>query len=142
MTDPAESGILRKITRFTLVGVVGAVADFGTRTLLLALGVPATVSRGGSYIVGSTVAYYLNSAVTFGGDRSRAEKLRAAASYVLCFCTAVLVDKLSRALLPELFPELAYVVEISWVVSQAAATALNFLLQNFWVFRRRSGEPS
>ncbi|MGV0868922.1 GtrA family protein [Corynebacterium kalidii] len=123
--------MFRKVLRFGMVGVVGALVDFSTRTLLLHLGAPGVFARGGSYIVGSTVAYYLNSVLTFSGERSLAEKSRAAASYVVCFTAAVLVDwAIGHA-----FPTLPDVTFWSWFVSQGVATTLNFLLQNFWVFR-------
>ncbi|MEY8566863.1 GtrA family protein [Corynebacteriaceae bacterium 7-707] len=123
--------MFRKVLRFGLVGVVGAVVDFSTMALLLFLGSPTAVARGGSYIVGSTVAYVVNSYVTFSGERTTAEKLRAAVSYVVCFTVAVLVNHLVRHTVPAL-PNLVF---WSWFVSQGAATTLNFLLQNFWVFR-------
>ncbi|MCJ7858780.1 GtrA family protein [Corynebacterium kalidii] len=79
----------------------------------------------------SAVAYYLNSVLTFSGERSLPEKSRAAASYVVCFTAAVLVDwAIGHA-----FPTLPDVTFWSWFVSQGVATTLNFLLQNFWVFR-------
>lgn len=123
--------MLKKLLRFTLVGIVGAVIDYSVRTLLLALGMPGVVARAGSYIVGSTAAYYLNSWVTFDGQRDTKEKTRAAVSYLLCFLTAVGVDWVVRAG----FGDSKQVLLASWVVSQACATALNFLLQAFWVFR-------
>ena len=103
------------------------------RTLLLAIGMPGVAARAGSYIVGSTVAYYLNSWVTFAGQRDRKEKARAAIAYLLCFLTAVGVDWLVRAG----FDDSREVLLGSWVASQGCATALNFLLQAFWVFRQR-----
>ncbi|KAB1504368.1 GtrA family protein [Corynebacterium sp. 320] len=121
---------MKKILTFTLVGIVGAFFDYGTRTLLLHVGVLGFLARGCSYIVGSTVAYYLNSYFTFNGNRSRTEKARAAAVYCLCFTAAVLVDLAIR----KQFPEVPHVLLWSWVFSQAVATVLNFLLQNFWVF--------
>lgn len=124
----------RKILRFGMVGVIGAVVDLSTRTLLLHLGAPGVFARGGSYIVGSTVAYYLNSYLTFSGERSPAEKARAATSYVICFAAAVLVDWF----IGHVFPTMPGVLFWSWFVSQGVATTLNFLLQNFWVFRPAS----
>ncbi|WP_367620302.1 GtrA family protein [Corynebacterium sp.] len=129
-----EAALFRKILRFGTVGVVGAVVDFSTKALLYALGVPEPLARAGSYIVGSTVAYYLNSHVTFNGERTRAEKTRAAVSYLLCFSAAVLVDHLVGIIVPTL-PNVFF---WSWFVSQGVATVLNFLLQNFWVFRTTS----
>ena len=125
--------LTRKLVIFTLVGVVGACFDFGTRTLLLNLGVIGFVARACSYIVGSTVAYYLNSFFTFQGDRSRAEKARAAVVYTVCFIAAVLVDALMRLSATEL----PHILFWSWFVSQAVATVLNFVLQNTWVFRTK-----
>ncbi len=55
-------------------------------------------------------------------------------SYVLCFTAAVLVDHLVRHTLPAM-PAVYF---WSWFVSQGVATALNFLLQNLWVFRGSS----
>ena len=123
--------LIKKGINFTLVGVVGAIFDYGTRFILLHFGVPAFIARGSSYIVGSTVAYYLNSFFTFQGDRSAAEKRRAAISYILCFCTAVLVDLVARHMLADV----PHMLTISWVLSQAAATLLNFTIQNVWVFQ-------
>lgn len=123
--------LTRKIGAFTLVGVVGACFDFGTRTLLLNLGVIGFAARACSYIVGSTVAYYLNSFFTFQGDRSGAEKARAAVVYTICFLTAVVVDALMR----NWGTDLPHILFWSWFVSQAGATVLNFVLQNTWVFR-------
>lgn len=117
--------------KFTGIGVFGALIDFGTRQLMLYLGVWPFAARGISYIVGSTFAYYANSFLTFGGDRSAAEKARAAITYVVCFCTAVLVDFGWR----HGFARMPHVLFWSWFFSQAAATVLNFGLQNLWVFR-------
>lgn len=120
--------------KFTGIGIVGALIDYGTRTLMLHLGVWPFVARGISYIVGSTFAYYANSFFTFGGDRSRAEKLRATVTYVVCFVTAVLVDFVFR----HSFAGLPHYLFWSWFFSQAAATILNFGLQNLWVFKAKS----
>lgn len=127
-----EKKQLRKLTSFVLVGTVGAVVDFSIRSLLLYLSFPATLARGGSYISGSTVAYYLNSYFTFNGVRSRTEKLKAASSYVVCFLSAVITDYIIRAN----FGEDRDILFLSWFFSQAVATSLNYILQNFWVFRK------
>ncbi|WP_084767437.1 GtrA family protein [Corynebacterium resistens] len=123
--------IAKKASTFLLIGVVGALFDYGTRTLLLHLGIPAFTARGCSYIVGSVVAYYLNSFYTFDGNRSASEKLRAAVVYLFCFAVAVVFDFTVR----KLYPDASHILFISWFISQAAATLCNFTLQNFWVFR-------
>lgn len=126
----------RQLVAFGLVGLLGATTDFGTRQLVLSVGADPTVARAASYLAGSTVAYYLNSYVTFAGTRSRAEKARAAVVYAFCFAVAVLVDSLVR----HLFSVLPHVLLISWVTSQAVATVLNFTLQNLWVFKSRAAD--
>ncbi|MDO5730992.1 GtrA family protein [Corynebacterium sphenisci] len=128
--------MIGRILRFTLVGVVGGITDYGSRYLLIAYGVDPSISRAMSYVLGSTVAYYLNSFFTFSGNRTGPEKAKAAASYLACFISAVCVDYAVRRTLPEY----VHVLTVSWVVSQAVATTLNFTLQNWWVFRPAPGE--
>lgn len=127
MTNKA---VRRKIISFILVGIIGAICDYGLRYILLKSGIYPFSARGSSYIFGSVVAYYLNSFFTFHGTRSTQEKTRALLTYAACFLTAVLFDFLVR----NLFPSLPYVMTISWIVSQGVATFLNFSIQNLWVF--------
>ncbi|WP_083878289.1 GtrA family protein [Corynebacterium ciconiae] len=82
-----------------------------------------------SYVAGGSFAYALNSKFTFSGHKSLAEIRKAAISYFLCFSVAVLVDLISRGVCTG-----SYFLLVSWVVSQGAATVINFLLQNVWVF--------
>ncbi|GAA1708630.1 hypothetical protein GCM10009702_08780 [Propioniferax innocua] len=117
--------------KFTAIGIFGALIDYGTRQLMLHLGVWPFAARGISYIVGSTFAYYANSFLTFSGDRSAAEKMRATVTYIVCFCAAVLVDFGWR----HTFPEMQNTLFWSWFASQATATILNFSMQNLWVFK-------
>nr|WP_274709833.1 GtrA family protein [Corynebacterium sp. c6VSa_13] len=119
------------MTAFTAVGVGGAVVDYSTRLLCLGLGMPSSAARGVSYIAGSTFAYLANSVVTFSGQRSREEVRRAAISYLLCFLVAVGVDRVVLTV----GDGCDHILVWSWVVSQAAATVLNFMLQRLWVFR-------
>ncbi|HIW96433.1 MAG TPA: GtrA family protein [Candidatus Corynebacterium gallistercoris] len=132
-----ERTLKQKLIRFTLVGLVGAVCDYSTNFLLVAAGLPAWAARGGSYIVGSTVAYFLNSYVTFHGERSAAEKRRAAASYLFCFLAAVVVNQLVLWVFSWAQEVGPMERTFAWVASQGVATVLNFVLQNRWVFRTR-----
>lgn len=121
----------RRVFSFTLVGVLAAGVDFGTLWLLLQLGLIPPLSRAGSYVAGSTFAYYLNSYVTFSGNRSPAEKTRAAVSYLVCWSLAVGVNSLFRWW----FDSMDNLVFWAWFVSQGCATCVNYLLQRLWVFR-------
>ncbi|MEJ4100825.1 GtrA family protein [Corynebacterium mastitidis] len=117
--------------RFIAVGMVGACCDYGSRMLLLWAGAGGAPSRAGSFLVGSTVAYLLNSAVTFSGRRDPGEVARAGVAYGASFVTAVAVDALCRA---SVYSG-PWHVTVAWVASQACATALNYWLQSRWVFR-------
>nr|WP_255712222.1 GtrA family protein [Corynebacterium sp. ACRPQ] len=55
-------------------------------------GANALIGRAISYILGSLFAYYANSFVTFSGNRSTTEKLRALIVYTACLIMAVLVN--------------------------------------------------
>lgn len=74
-----------------------------------------TSARAISYILGSLFAYYANSFVTFSGNRSTTEKLRAFIVYTACLIMAVLVNKLARIPLADF----EHTVFLSWVISQA-----------------------
>ncbi|WP_040766322.1 GtrA family protein [Tsukamurella sp. 1534] len=126
-----QAPLIRRLAAFGAVGLAGAATDFGVRQLLLEIGAAPTAARAVSYIAGSTVAYYLNSHFTFAGDRSRLEKTRAAVVYAVCFGLAVVVDLIVRKTLPDA----PHVLVVSWVISQAVATGVNFVLQSVWVFR-------
>ncbi|PRQ11895.1 hypothetical protein C1Y63_04350 [Corynebacterium sp. 13CS0277] len=121
-----------QLIRFVIVGLISACVDYGSRTLLLHVVTPMA-ARAGSYILGSTCAYILNSFFTFSGERSKAEMLRAAASYVFCFIAAVGVDAIVRTVYDG-----NYRMFLAWFFSQAVATVLNFLLQRNWVFQKRT----
>lgn len=123
---------IKSILSFTLVGVLAAGVDFGSLWLLLQLGLIPPISRAGSYVAGSTFAYYLNSYVTFSGNRSSAEKGRAIVSYLICWSLAVGVNSLFRWG----FGSMDDLVFWAWFVSQGCATCVNYLLQSFWVFRK------
>lgn len=120
----------KRILLFCVVGTAGAAADFGTRSVLLALGLNPAVSRGISFVVGSSLAYSLNSRFTFAGNRSAREKGRAVLVYLICFLIAIVADGLARRLLGTG----DFTLTAAWVISQAAATSVNFLLQKYYVF--------
>ncbi|MEO5309037.1 GtrA family protein [Corynebacterium sp. c3Ub_189] len=112
------------------MGVIGAAIDFGTMHFLETSEENALISRANSYILGSLFAYYANSVVTFSGNRSTTEKLRAFIVYTACLIKAVLGNKLARTPLADF----EHTVLLSWVISQATATTLNFILQSKWLF--------
>lgn len=115
---------------FCIVGIGGAIIDYGSMRLFEAAGGGTLISRGASYFLGSLFAYYANSFFTFSGDRSSTEKGKAIVAYSTCFVVVMLVNKAMRLLLGSLPGMVFY----AWFISQAVATSLNFLLQSKWVF--------
>ncbi|NMM92445.1 hypothetical protein B2J88_50850 [Rhodococcus sp. SRB_17] len=120
----------KRILLFCMVGTAGAVFDFGTRSVLLSLGLNPAVSRGISFAVGSSLAYSLNSRFTFAGNRSAKEKVRATLVYLICFLIAIVVDGIARRFISSG----DFTLTAAWVISQTAATSMNFLLQKYYVF--------
>ena len=123
-------GKSRALVTFCIVGAFGAVLDYGSMQFLEAVGLDALLSRGMSYVLGSLFAYYANSFFTFSGNRSRTEKVKAFSVYTVCLIVVTVVNKMARLALSD---AVNYIF-IAWLISQAVATALNFLLQSRWVF--------
>lgn len=125
----SPAGLPGQAVRFVLVGAVGAMIDYGSSKLLVALGVPDGALRALSFALGSTVAYLLNRRWTFASSRSLGEAARAAAVYSSTFVLVIAVFVTMKDFLPEQHT-------ISWAVSQGIGTSCNFLLQRRFVFRR------
>lgn len=138
-TARGSPGVFRRILRFVLIGGCCAVLDLGTYQLLRALGmdhVPwGDLARACSFTLGTTAAYFLNRRFTFaaGYREGIGQKSGYAVVYGFAFCVAVGVNRLFLELLGdgELYSSLA------WVISQGTATAVNFVLLNWVVFRAR-----
>ncbi|RZT83396.1 putative flippase GtrA [Pseudonocardia sediminis] len=129
---PEKSGLLQQIVRFVAVGVVAAVVDFGVYHLLLHLGLPVPVSKGISFILGTTTAYLLNRKFTFndtGGGRGRFAGF--VALYAVTFAVNIGVNSAALALLPTI----AFATTIAWVIAQGTATVINFVMLRTVVFR-------
>ena len=129
---PEKPGLLQQITRFVAVGIVAAAVDFGVYHLLLHLGLYVPVSKGISFILGTTTAYLLNRRFTFTGDTGgRGRFAGFVALYGTTFAVNIGVNSLSLALLPEI----AFQTTIAWVIAQGIATAINFVMLRTVVFR-------
>lgn len=129
---PEKPGLLQQIARFVAVGVVAAAVDFGVYHLLLHLGLYAAVSKGISFILGTTTAYLLNRRFTFTGDTGGGGRFAGfVALYAVTFAVNVGVNSLSLALLPAV----AFQTSIAWVIAQGTATVINFVMLRTVVFR-------
>jgi putative flippase GtrA len=135
--EPAAPGLLVQLIRFALIGGFCAVLDFGTYQLERSLGMSAApwvdVARAVSFIVGTTTAYFLNRRFTFaGGRKSGASQIGSfVALYTVTFFVAVTVNLWMLHVLPES----TWKSTLGWVISQATATVINFVMLKWVVFR-------
>lgn len=129
---PEKPALFQQIARFVAVGVVAAAVDFGVYNLLLHMGLIVPVSKGISFILGTTTAYLLNLRFTFTGDTGgRGRFMAFVALYAVTFAVNVGVNSAALALLPQV----AFQTTIAWVIAQGTATVINFVMLRTVVFR-------
>ncbi|HJQ45716.1 MAG TPA: GtrA family protein [Amycolatopsis sp.] len=146
-TEPQEStetpgkgapGLFGQLVRFALIGGFCALLDLGTYTLERHLGMDHapwdTVARAVSFIVGTTTAYFLNRKFTFAAGRK--EGAGQVGSFVLLYAVTFFVAVGMNALMLAVLPaQLAWQATLAWVISQGTATAINFVMLKWVVFR-------
>ncbi|GAB3705426.1 GtrA family protein [Amycolatopsis oliviviridis] len=134
---PSSPGLLGQLIRFGLIGGFCALVDFGVYQGLRALGMDATpwvdIARALSFIVGTTTAFFLNRKFTFAGGRQ--EGARQIGSFVLLYAVTFLVAVGVNRTMLHVLPDSAWKATFGWVVSQATATVINFVMLKWVVFR-------
>jgi putative flippase GtrA len=142
--QPSNPGLLGQLLRFALIGGFCALVDFGIYQGLLALGMEVSpwvnLARAISFVCGTTTAYFLNRKFTFAGGRQQgaAQIGSFVALYTVTFFVAVGMNLLMLSVLPES----AWKSTLGWVVSQATATMINFVMLKWVVFREPGKTPS
>jgi putative flippase GtrA len=127
-----DIGLLAQLTRFVLVGGLSAIVDYGTYQLFLYLGIWPDVAKGMSFVLGTTTAYLLNRRWTFtNADGGRASAAKFVALYTVTFFVNVGVN----ALMLRVLGDFRWHVTVAWVIAQAVATAINFVMLRLVVFR-------
>jgi putative flippase GtrA len=135
--EPSNGGLLGQLISFALIGGFCALLDFGTYQGLRAVGMDATpwvdVARAISFIVGTTTAFFLNRKFTFAGGRKKGAGQIGGfvALYTVTFFVAVGMNLLMLSILPQS----VWKATLGWVVSQATATVINFVMLKWVVFR-------
>jgi putative flippase GtrA len=149
-TDPQASpqakpgrGLFSQLFRFGVIGGFCALLDFGTYTLERAVfGMDVSpwvdIARAISFVVGTTTAYFLNRKFTFeAGHRKGAGQVGGfVLLYTVTFFVAVGVNQLMLTVLPEFSAK----PSVAWVISQATATCINFVMLKWVVFREPRDE--
>ena len=127
-----RTGFFTQALRFGLVGIGGAVIDYGSLRLILAMGVLPELARVLSFIIGSTAVYLVNRRWTFTSRRNSREVVALALVLALTFALVGGVNALALRLLPDS----PWQITLAWAISQAVATTFNFFAQRTFVFRR------
>ncbi|HEY4455957.1 MAG TPA: GtrA family protein [Pseudonocardiaceae bacterium] len=126
-----QRGLIDQAVRFFVFGVLSAGVDFGVYNLLLHFGLWADVSKAISFICGTITAYLLNRRWTFDSKGGAAPAIRFAILYSTTFFVNVGVNAAGLAI----FSADSWRVPVAWVIAQAVATVINFVLLRTVVFR-------
>ncbi|HEX5121314.1 MAG TPA: GtrA family protein [Pseudonocardiaceae bacterium] len=128
---PVRRGVIDQAIRFVLFGVLSAGVDFGVYQLFLHIGTWADLAKAISFVCGTITAYALNRRWTFDSDGGAAPAARFALLYTATFFVNVGVNAAGL----RVFEAYSWHVPVSWVIAQAAATVINFVLLRTVVFR-------
>ncbi|GAA1392641.1 GtrA family protein [Pseudonocardia kongjuensis] len=126
-------GLVSQLGSFVVVGVLAAMVDFGIYHLLLNLGLWVPVSKGISFILGTTTAYLLNKRFTFTGANTGGKGRFA--GFVALYGTTFAVNVGMNSLVLYLLPPLDHDTSLAWLVAQGTATAINFVMLRYVIFK-------
>jgi putative flippase GtrA len=131
--EAREIGLLTQITRFVIVGGLSALVDYGTYRLFMnGFGIWPDVAKAMSFILGTTTAYLLNRRWTFNNAAGgRAPVAKFVALYTVTFFVNVGVN----AVMLRVLVDVQWQYTLAWVIAQAVATAINFVMLRTVVFR-------
>lgn len=123
--------------KFTVAGGVAAVVDL-TVTWVLQIGLDVLGdfwARTVGWVLGTVLAYAINRRWTFRAGFSKRRFGATMTTYLLTYGVNIV---LYREILPLLESSVSATVALvlAFIVSQAVATAINFLVQRFLIFRR------
>ncbi len=131
--ETSRIGFFSQAFRFGLIGIGGAIVDYSSLQLIIALGVWPELARVFSFTIGSTAVYLLNCRWTFSSRRNAREVLALTVVLAVTFALVGVVNALGLRLLPES----SWRITLAWAISQAVATTFNFLAQRTFVFPKR-----
>lgn len=124
------------MVRFIVTGVLSAVVDFGILVLLMHLGLSHNPAKAISFICGTTTAYAINRRWTFRAGPSTRRFLGVLVLYGCTFFVQVGLFAVMFPLLQSWHLRLITVQVTAFVIAQAVATTVNFIVQRVVIFRR------
>lgn len=135
---PGKERLTGQLLRFVLVGGFCALLDFGSYQLLRAVGMDhaplVDIARAISFVIGTTTAYLLNKKFTF----DVAGGVRQVGSFILLYGTTFFIAVGVNRLMLLVLPDSTWKATLAWVVSQGAATTINFVMLKLVVFREKA----
>ena len=124
--------VIDQAVRFVLFGVLSAGVDFGVYQLFLHVGTWPSIAKAISFVCGTVTAYVLNRRWTFDSAGGAAPATRFALLYSVTFFVNVGVNELG---LHTISTGYSWRVPVAWVIAQAVATIINFVMLRTVVFR-------
>jgi putative flippase GtrA len=126
-----------QLTRFVITGALSAVVDFGLLVIGMAAGLSHTPAKALSFVAGTTTAYLINRRWTFRAAPSAARVAAGAVLYGVTFALQVgLFSLLYTLSVRHALPQIA-AQTVAFVIAQGVATAVNFAVQRWVIFRLR-----
>lgn len=136
--EPVRRGVLDQAVRFVVFGILSAGVDFGVYNLFLHIGTWPALAKGISFCFGTVTAYLLNRRWTFDSEGGAAPAARFTALYCTTFFVNVGVNQLGLVALPQGH----WRVPVAWVLAQAVATVINFVMLRTVVFPESAARPA
>jgi putative flippase GtrA len=130
-TGARSVGLLTQLFRFVLVGGLSALVDYGSYQGLVALGTWVHLAKALSFLLGTTTAYLLNRRWTFNASGGAAPVTK----FVLLYTVTFFVNIGVNALMLHLLGDFRWHLTVAWVIAQATATVINFVMLRIYVFR-------
>ena len=141
-----KSPLKKQIIKFTVVGAIAALADLSFYYLLLqtlpeqvmAAFSNESIAKGLSFIIGTTVTYYLNKFWTW---KKKGRSTRGLFKFLALYACSLTMNVAVNALLLYLLHNMAMLQSlpnkylIAFIGAAGASAVVNFLGQKYWVFK-------
>ncbi|MBP2657680.1 MAG: Arabinogalactan biosynthesis recruiting protein [Firmicutes bacterium] len=120
---------LQELLKFLVGGGSAVVTDYSFYYLLINIGIPITIAKLSSFILGSIIGFIINKLWTF--ESKNLVKIEIAKYAILYIITAYLNVKVNN-----FFLSIYNIKIVAFLFATGTSTVLNFLGQKFFVFRR------
>ncbi|GAA1181248.1 hypothetical protein GCM10009631_20230 [Corynebacterium glaucum] len=135
----SASGVKKQLIPFVIIGVGCAVLDFGiTYPVDELTSLSREMAKAIGWVVGTIVAYVLNSRFAFHAEVSAKKAGGVFVLYATTFAVQILLYRYSALPLRALGLNKFFTDLISFIIAQGVATVTNFVLQRRVIFREET----